>query len=70
MPFILKKESRFLTVGDRDNDMYMLGLLNARERTAKDWSALLKGADERFQLTTIHQRPQSALAVVEVTWSG
>ncbi|GAM41030.1 O-methyltransferase [Talaromyces pinophilus] len=54
----------------RDNDMYMLGLLNSRERTAEDWSALLKGADERFQLTTIHQPPQSALAIVEVTWSG
>jgi hypothetical protein len=50
--------------------MYMLGLLNARERTAQDWSVLLKGADERFQLTTIHQPPQSTLAVVEVTWSG
>lgn len=37
--------------------MYMLGLFNAKERTAQDWSALLKGADERFQLTAIYQPP-------------
>lgn len=50
--------------------MYMLGLLNARERTAQDWAELLKGADDKFQLTVIHQPLQSALAVVEVTWGG
>ena len=50
--------------------MYMLGLFNTRERTAQDWSVLLKGADESFQLTAIHQQPQSALAVVEVTGMG
>ncbi|EED12284.1 O-methyltransferase, putative [Talaromyces stipitatus ATCC 10500] len=47
-----------------------LGAKNVRERTAQGWSALLKGVDERFQLTAIHQPAQSTLAVVEVTWSA
>ncbi|KAH8694169.1 O-methyltransferase-domain-containing protein [Talaromyces proteolyticus] len=54
----------------RDSDMYMLAFQNARERTAQEWSALLKRADGRFQLTRVHQPPRSVLAVVEVTWDG
>jgi len=46
-------------------DIHMLTALNSRERTAEDWAALLKGADERLTLSTVNQPPGSAFAVIE-----
>ncbi|KAL4879071.1 O-methyltransferase-domain-containing protein [Aspergillus karnatakaensis] len=54
----------------RDFDMYMLGFSNARERTRRDWEAVISAADERFQLTEVRQQKGSLLAVLEVTWLG
>jgi hypothetical protein len=50
--------------------MYMLAFQNAKERTADDWIALLKGVDLRFELTSVVQPPGSYLAIVEATWQG
>lgn len=46
-------------------DIQMLTALNSRERTAEDWAALLKEADERLTLQAINQPPGSAFAVIE-----
>jgi 6-hydroxytryprostatin B O-methyltransferase len=46
-------------------DILMLTMHNARERTAEDWAALLKGADERLTIKAINQQPGSAFAVIE-----
>ncbi len=46
-------------------DMHGLTALNSRERTAEDWAALLKGADERLTLEAINQPPGSAFSVIE-----
>ncbi|KAF4219055.1 hypothetical protein CNMCM5878_003910 [Aspergillus fumigatiaffinis] len=54
----------------RDLDLYMLGFQNARERTSDDWTALLKAADSRFQITAIQKPVDSVLSVIEVTLNG
>ena len=46
-------------------DIQVLTALNSRLRTAEDWAALLKGADERLTLKAINQPPGSAFAVIE-----
>ena len=46
-------------------DIQMLAALNSRERTAEDWAALLKGADERLTLKAINQPLGSAFTVIE-----
>ena len=61
-----KTDRRF----DSDYDMYMLAFQNAKERTADDWTALFKEADQNFKLTRVYQPPKSSLAIVEVTWEG
>ncbi|KAL3471617.1 S-adenosyl-L-methionine-dependent methyltransferase [Aspergillus californicus] len=54
----------------REFDMHMLGFQNALERTRNDWEGLIRGANERFQITAVKQPEGSFLAVVEVTWTG
>ncbi|KAL4792204.1 S-adenosyl-L-methionine-dependent methyltransferase [Aspergillus venezuelensis] len=54
----------------REFDMHMLGFQNALERTKEDWEGLIRGADERFQVTGVQQQKGSLLAVIEVTWVG
>lgn len=80
-PYLAEREARSVLLYTRtasktdegfysDYDMYMLAFQNAKERTADDWTTLLKEADPRFKLTRLYQPRKSSLAIVEVTWEG
>ncbi len=49
--------------------MQMLVALNSRERTKDDFERLLKEADPRFNLVSIHTSPGSSLSIVEARFS-
>lgn len=51
-------------------DLQMFSMLNAKERTAEDWAALLKSADERLVIKGIHEPPGSAIGLVEAMLKG
>ena len=53
---------------DRNLDMAMKQLLNAKERSADDWIQLFHDADSRFQLVQISKPPQSSLSIIEFRW--
>jgi hypothetical protein len=48
----------------------MMAAFNSHERTAKEWRALIEGADHRLELSDIILSRESALAFFEVRWSG
>lgn len=80
-PYLVEREARSVSQyagmasradegSHSDYDMYMLAFQNAKERTAEDWTTLLREADPRFELTSVYQELKSSLAIVEVTWKG
>lgn len=50
-------------------DMGLIATMNGRERTLKEWKAMIKEADPRFLLTKVSQSPGSMLAVFEIVWT-
>lgn len=46
--------------------MEMMVQFNALEREARDWENLIKKADPRMQITSIHKPPRSANSVIEI----
>ncbi|KAK7977033.1 S-adenosyl-L-methionine-dependent methyltransferase [Apiospora saccharicola] len=52
----------------RAMDMSMGCFFNARERTLKEWKALLVAADERFVLKQLIEPERSMLALLEIVW--
>ncbi|KAL7942699.1 O-methyltransferase domain-containing protein [Trichoderma barbatum] len=51
-------------------DMQMLVLFNAKERTAEDWTALFKMADDRFQVNAIRITPGASVGLIDVVFDG
>ncbi|KAL6872762.1 O-methyltransferase domain-containing protein [Trichoderma novae-zelandiae] len=49
-------------------DMQMLVTLNARERTAEDWRAVLEMADERFRVDAVRVVPGASVGLVDVVF--
>ncbi|KAL9034827.1 MAG: hypothetical protein Q9214_006866, partial [Letrouitia sp. 1 TL-2023] len=49
-------------------DISMKQILNARERSAEDWSRLFNEADPRFQLVQIKRPQLSELSIIEFSW--
>lgn len=49
-------------------DMNMGCFFNARERTLKEWKALLAAADERFVLKQLIEPERSMLMLLEIVW--
>ncbi|KJZ69765.1 hypothetical protein HIM_10848 [Hirsutella minnesotensis 3608] len=54
----------------RSNDIHMGMLFNARERTVEEWKDLLQKAHPGFVLKRHIEPKNSALGILEVTWSG
>ncbi|KAI1075566.1 S-adenosyl-L-methionine-dependent methyltransferase [Whalleya microplaca] len=59
----------------REQDLRMMDLnmgagFNAQERTVSDWKGILHNADARFILRDVIQPKGSALALVDVRWTG
>lgn len=54
----------------RSMDLTMLELQNARERELKDWEALFKEADERFEWNGGKRPEGSTLWILEAVWRG
>lgn len=51
-------------------DITMGALLNAQEKTASEWKALLAKADPRFELKEIIQPKDSAMALLDIRWNS
>ncbi|KAL7755528.1 hypothetical protein ACKLNR_014626 [Fusarium oxysporum f. sp. zingiberi] len=51
-------------------DLNMAALFNARERTTKEWEALLKEASPRFVLKEVIIPKGSTLAIIEAYWDS
>ncbi|RYO75687.1 hypothetical protein DL766_007065 [Monosporascus sp. MC13-8B] len=52
----------------RAADLNMLALFNARERSAREWGALLARADAKFVLKGVIEPPGSSLALIDIRW--
>ena len=50
-------------------DLAMKSILNAKERSQKQWKELIESTDSRFRETNIAQRSSSQLAMIEYHWS-
>ena len=48
----------------------MLSILNARERDADEWRALIAEADPRFRFQGVKRPHGSNLAIMEAIWNG
>lgn len=42
--------------------------MNGRERTLKEWKAIVHEADPRFVISNVFQSPDSMLAIIEIVW--
>jgi hypothetical protein len=51
-------------------DLVMKELCNAKERNIGDWEALLKQADERFEIVEVKRLEGSQLQIMDVEWKG
>ncbi|KAK4085123.1 uncharacterized protein Triagg1_113 [Trichoderma aggressivum f. europaeum] len=51
-------------------DMEMLVLFNAKERTAEDWTAVFKMADDRFRVNAIKMIPGASVGLIDVVFDG
>ncbi|KAL6694171.1 O-methyltransferase domain-containing protein [Trichoderma pleuroticola] len=51
-------------------DMEMLVLFNAKERTAEDWTAVVKMADDRFRVNAIKMIPGASVGLIDVVFDG
>ena len=50
--------------------MYMLEILNAREREEAEWRELFRLADTRFKFLGVTRPEGSNLALIEACWEG
>lgn len=50
-------------------DIGLLATMNGRERTLKEWKAIIAEADPRFVLQNVVQPRDSMLAVMEIVWN-
>ena len=50
-------------------DLNMLSILNARERDADEWRALIAEADPRFKFQGVKRPHGSNLAIIEAIWN-
>ncbi|KKP01262.1 hypothetical protein THAR02_06620 [Trichoderma harzianum] len=51
-------------------DMQMLVLFNAKERTAEDWIAVFKMADDRFRVNAMEMIPGAGVGLIDVAFDG
>jgi predicted O-methyltransferase YrrM len=51
-------------------DLVMKGCFNAKERSAEDWTKMLKAADERFMIKDVIQPKGSQLQIIDVQWDS
>lgn len=51
-------------------DLRMMALFNAQERPAEAYRAIVKDADERFEVVKIDADPLTFFATIEVVWRG
>lgn len=58
------------TYHSRKVDLTMKAMLNSKERTASDWSALFARLGNDFRLLDITTPPLSELSIIEVIWEG
>ena len=54
----------------RYNDLVMLSMSNALERSAEDWDNLIRSVDTRFKLSRIIQPPFANQGIIEIVWCG
>ncbi len=59
-----------IRIDDRNLDMAMKQLLNAKERSADDWIRLFHDADPRFKLVQFRKPQWSELSIIEFCWEG
>jgi hypothetical protein len=50
--------------------MSLAASFNSRDRTARDWEALLLEADPRFAFKSATEPKGSALGILEFVWDG
>ena len=48
----------------------MLSILNARERNADEWRALIAEVDPRYKFQGVKRPHGSNLAIMEAIWNG
>lgn len=54
----------------RYNDLTMLSMCNALERSAEDWDNLIRSVDARYKLSRIIQPPFANQGIIEIVWCG
>ena len=54
----------------RTMDIYMLEILNAREREEVEWRESFRLADRRFKFPGVMRPEGSNLALIEARWEG
>ena len=54
----------------RTMDLVMLTLLNAQERSERDFRALFEGVDRRFRLAGVHKPKCCRMSILEAVWEG
>ncbi|RYP52211.1 hypothetical protein DL770_011021 [Monosporascus sp. CRB-9-2] len=67
-PFKCKPSIRSQT--QSANDIMVKMALNARERTRKEWEALLAAADSGFVIESVVSPSHSAHSIIEIVWKG
>lgn len=48
-------------------DLFMFSMLNAQDRSAEEWSTIVKQADPRLIVSDIQKPPGSHDAVIEIS---
>ncbi|KAJ3492775.1 hypothetical protein NLG97_g5159 [Lecanicillium saksenae] len=51
-------------------DLRMMALFNAEERPAEAWKAIIRSADDRFDIVRFEANPLTFFVVIEVVWRG
>lgn len=51
----------------RNMDLFMFSMLNAQDRSAEEWSTIVKQADPRLRVSDIQKPPGSHDAVIEIS---
>ena len=50
--------------------MQMMTVVNAKERTVKDWTDVIKRADSRYSVAAVVEPPGAAMAVIEIVFKA
>lgn len=51
-------------------DLVMLTLFGARERTLKDWTAIIKEAESKFDISYTSPDSEAPSNIIDITWMG